>query len=168
MDVCQKCAAEAKALGIAKWVEVSTAQVYAPGAPKKPCTEASKLDPWTRLAKFKLDCEEMLKKSGLNVSILRPAMVYGPGDTSSIAPRIIVAAGEKTKEATLFSSRRLLFFFSLVYKKLDEKQKNLWTKELGLNTVHVDDVCAAIWAARGWPNGQVYNLSDQSEVRKRR
>ncbi len=46
-----------------------------------------------------------------------------------------------------------------VYKKLDEKQKNLWTKDLGVNTVHVDDVCAAMWAARSFENGSVFNVS---------
>lgn len=79
----------------------------------------------------------------MNISILRPALVYGPGDTSTLAPRIIVAA---------------------VYKKLDEKQKNLWTKDLGLNTVHVDDVCAAIWAAREWNSGTLYNVVDKNKT----
>jgi len=142
LDVCQKCAAEAKELGIKKWVEVSTAQIYAPPK-KKPNAEDAKIEPWTKLAKFKYDVEEYLKTTGLNVSILRPAMVYGPGDTSTLAPRIIVAA---------------------VYKKLDEKQKNLWTKDLALNTVHVDDVCGAIWAAREWKNGTTYNVVDKSET----
>jgi hypothetical protein len=129
--------------------------VYAPGSNKKACDESAKIDPWTKLAKFKFDCEgrrfyyyyyyyyfyffpaELLKKSGLNVSILRPAIVYGPGDTSGLAPRIIIGA---------------------VYKKLGEKQKNLWTKDLCLNTVHVDDVCAAMWAARDFENGTYYFL----------
>jgi len=140
LDVCVKCAAEAKELKVKKWVEVSTAQVYEPN-PKKPCDESAKIEPWTKLAKYKYDVEEFLKKSGLNVSILRPVMVYGPGDTSSLAPRIIVAA---------------------VYKKLGEKQKNLWTKDLAINTVHVLDVCAAMWAARGWENGATFNLADKS------
>jgi len=142
LDVCQKCAAEALELKVKKWVEVSTAQVYSP-SPKKPCDETAKIEPWTKLAKYKYDAEEFLKKSGLNVSIVRPVMVYGPGDTSSLAPRIIVAA---------------------VYKKLDEKQKNLWNKDLAINTVHVVDVCAALWAAREWPNGTVYNLCDKSNT----
>lgn len=142
LDVATKCAAEAKAIGVKKWIEVSTAQVYAPN-PKKPCDESGKIEPWTKLAKYKYDVEEMLKKTGLDVAILRPALVYGPGDVSSLAPRIIVAA---------------------VYKKLNEKQKNLWTKDLAMNTVHVVDVCAAIWVARGWPNGTVYNLADSSNT----
>ena len=38
-------------------MELSTAQVYAP--PKKGRNdEAGKIEPWTRLAKFKFDCEE--------------------------------------------------------------------------------------------------------------
>jgi len=143
LDVCQKCATEALALKVKKWVEVSTAQVYQPPKGKKSNDESAKLEPWTRLAKYKLDCEDYLKKCGLNVTILRPALVYGPGDTSGLAPRIIIAA---------------------VYKKLDEKQKNLWTKDLSLNTVHVEDVCGAMWAARTFENGSVFNVVDKSET----
>ena len=142
LDVCVKCAAEAKELGVKKWVEVSTAQVYAP--PKKKANdESGKIEPWTKLAKYKFDAEEHLKGTGMNVSILRPALVYGPGDTASLAPRIIVAA---------------------VYKKLDEKQKLLWSKDLAMNTVHVDDVCAAIWAAKNWDSGTIYNVVDKSQT----
>merc|ERR1711991_738281 len=142
LDVCQKCVKEAQDLKVKKWVEVSTAQVYA-STKKKFADENAKLEPWTKLAKYKLECEEFLKGSGLNVSVLRPSIVYGPGDTSGLAPRIIVGA---------------------VYKKLDEKQKNLWTKDLGLNTVHVDDVCAAMVAAIKWDNGTLYNVVDKNET----
>jgi len=143
LDVCTKCMKEAEELKVKKWVELSTAQVYAPGSKKKTCDESAKIEPWTKLAKFKYDCENLLKGSSLNVSILRAAIVYGPGDTSGLAPRIIIGA---------------------VYKKLGEKQKNLWTKDLGLNTVHVEDVCSAMWAAREFDNGSIYNLADKSET----
>jgi hypothetical protein len=43
LDVCQKCAAEALELKVKKWVEVSTAQVYA-ASPKKPCDESAKIE----------------------------------------------------------------------------------------------------------------------------
>ena len=142
LDVCQKCAKEAQEVGCKKWVELSTAQVYSP--PKKGhCDENAKLEPWTKLATYKLQAEEFLKTTNLNVTILRAAIIYGPGDTAGLAPRIIVGA---------------------VYKKLNEKQKNLWTKDLGLATVHVDDVCAAMWAAREFENGSIYNLADQGNT----
>lgn len=32
-----------------------------------------------------------------------------------------------------------------VYKKLGETMKLLWNQDLYLNTVHVDDVCRAVW-----------------------
>jgi len=143
LDVCIKCAAEASELGVKKWVEVSTAQVYDPPKKGKVAAENAKLAPWTKLAKFKLDAENHLASTGLNYSVLRPATVYGPGDCSGVAPRIIVGA---------------------VYKKLDEKQKNLWTKDLALNTVHVDDVCAAMWASREFDSGSVYNLADKANT----
>jgi len=143
LDVCVKCSGEAKAIDVKKWVEVSTAQVYEPTKKNKHSTESSPLKPWTKLATYKLEAEKHLLASGLNVSILRPAIVYGPGDTSGIAPRIIVGA---------------------VYKKLGEKQKNLWTKDLALNTVHVDDVCQAMWDSKAWENGTVYNLADKSDT----
>ena len=144
LDVVVKCAAEAKKIGVKKWIEVSTAQVYAP--PKKGmCNESAKLDPWTKLATYKLQAEEHLRTTGLQLTILRPAIVYGPGDTSGLAPRIIVGA---------------------VYKKLGEKQKNLWTKDLSLNVVHVEDVCGAILLAAksNWDSGVVFNLADHGHT----
>jgi len=78
----------------------------------------------------------------LEYVILRPAIVYGPGDTYGLAPRIIVGA---------------------VYKFLQDKQKNLWNAELAMNTVHVHDVCKAIWAAGNTiKSGSVYNLADKN------
>lgn len=58
--------------------------------------------------------------------ILRPSIVYGIGDLTGLTPRISCAA---------------------VYKKINEKMKFLWGKELKLSTVHVMDVCSAIWIA---------------------
>lgn len=37
-----------------------------------------------------------------------------------------------------------------VYKFLDEEMKWLWTKDLRTNTVHIDDVTRALWAAAEW------------------
>lgn len=51
-----------------------------------------------------------------------------------------------------------------VYKHLGEKMELLWTEKLRLNTVHVEDVAAALWllAECGAP-GEVYNLVDEAD-----
>ena len=62
-ETAEKCSAAAKANGVERWVEVSTAQVYEP--PKKaPATEESPLKPWTVLATYRLKAEEIVKSQG--------------------------------------------------------------------------------------------------------
>ena len=84
-----------------------------------------------------------MRASRLNFVIVRPAIVYGPGDQNGITPRIIVGA---------------------VYKKRAEKMELLWTKDLNLHTVHVRDVVRALWylTSKG-DSGQIFNLADESE-----
>lgn len=142
LDVLKKCSAEAEKLGVKKWVEVSTAQVY--DAKSKASKEDAKLKPWTNLAKYKLEAEKHLATTKLDYVILRPAIVYGPGDTYGIAPRIIVGA---------------------VYKHKKEKMKNLWNADLCMNTVHVVDVCKAmVHAANKLKKGDVFNLADKNKT----
>jgi len=137
------CATEAAKQGVKRFVEVSTAQVYEPTP--KPKAEGGKLEPWTNIAKFKLQVEEELKKiSGLDFVIVRPAIVYGPSDRTGIAPRIICGA---------------------IYKHLDKKMKFLWTGELKINTVHVRDVVRALFhLCTHGASGAVYNLADKSDT----
>lgn len=142
LDVLKKCSKEAEEIGVKKWVEVSTAQVYQPG--KSPSKEDGKLKPWTNLAKYKLEAEKHLATTKLDYVILRPSIVYGPGDTYGLAPRIIVGA---------------------VYKYTKEKMKNLWNGDLAMNTVYVMDVCKAlVHAATKLKKGDVYNLNDKSKT----
>ena len=48
--------------------------------------ETDKVKPWTQIAKYKLQAEEELRKiAGLNLIIVRPAIVYGPGDVAGIS-----------------------------------------------------------------------------------
>jgi len=142
-DVAVKVGDAAKKAGVDKFVEMSTAQVYQPHSKKS--KEDAKIEPWTAQAKYKYRCEQHLASiGGLPLVILRAATVYGPGDTSGIAPRIITAA---------------------VYKHLDEKMKFLWSGDLKMNTVHVFDVCKAMWhAATTIPAGTIYNLADKNET----
>lgn len=143
IDVAVTCAKAAAARKVGKYICVSTAQVYDSG--KKPSAEDDKIKPWTKLAKAKLAAEEELRKiSGLNLIVVRPAIVYGPGDISGITPRLITGA---------------------VYKHLGETMEFLWDKELKINTVHVDDLCAALWfLSQQGKIGEVYNVADSNDT----
>jgi len=143
LDLSVKCATEAVKQGVDRFVEVSTAQVYEPK--KKASKEDSSAKPWTGIATYKLQAEAALKKmDGLKLNIVRPAVVYGPGDSAGISPRLICGA---------------------VYRHLGEKMKFLWSADLRLNTVHVYDVCKALWhVATRCPVGQTYNLADKSDT----
>ncbi|TPX38041.1 hypothetical protein SmJEL517_g00044 [Synchytrium microbalum] len=147
-------AKEAAKRGIKVFVEVSTAQVYE--ADKKPSNEDSKIKPWTLIAKYKSKAELEIKKiAGLNLIIVRPAIVYGPGDILGLTPRLIIGA---------------------VYRHLKEEMKLLWTKDLKINTVHVNDVVRALWyvaatkeeqGGRTAPvkaGGETYNFADKGDT----
>jgi len=80
----------------------------------------------------------------LNLVIIRPSIVYGPGDITGITPRLITGA---------------------VYKQLGETMEFLWDKDLRINTVHVTDVCAALWhLCTNGTLGEVYNLVDTNDT----
>jgi len=143
LDVSVCCATAAAKRNVKKYIEVSTAQVYDSG--KKPSSETDKIKPWTKLAKAKFAAEEELRKiKGLNLLIVRPAIVYGPGDITGVTPRLITGA---------------------VYKHLGETMEFLWEKDLKINTVHVLDVCAALWfLAQNGQLGEAYNLADSNDT----
>jgi nucleoside-diphosphate-sugar epimerase len=143
IDVSVQCANAAAKRGVQRFIEVSTSQVYEAG--KKASTEEEKPKPWTKLAKAKLQAEEELKKiKGLNLILVRPAIVYGPGDILGVTPRIICAA---------------------VYKHLGETMEFLWDKDLRMNTVHVKDVCAGLWhLCLNGKLGEIYNFADTGDT----
>jgi hypothetical protein len=125
-----------------KFIQVSTAQVY--DSDKKPSKEAGKLKPWTKLAQFHKQAEDELKAMKLPLVIVRPAQVYGPCDRVGLTPRFICAA---------------------VYKHLKQKMTFMWAADLKMNTVHVRDVCGAIWhlLQQGKP-GDIFNLADKTDT----
>jgi nucleoside-diphosphate-sugar epimerase len=121
-------ATEAARRGVKAFVECSTGIVYAPD--RKPRTEADKLKPWLKLAKAKLEAEQELAKiPGLNLVILRLAHVYGEYDSGFIAKALCLAR---------------------VYQEQQRELKWLWTEDLRINTVHVEDVASALWTAAEW------------------
>jgi len=124
-----------------KWIELSTAIVYE--GSKTPLTEKGLIAPWNVVAEFRYQAEKILiQQAKLSCTILRASIVYGPGDTHGIMPRLVMAAA---------------------YKEANEKMKCLWTKGVQINTVHVRDVCAAMWEVTKYENlPVVLNLSDRS------
>lgn len=119
---------EAAKRGVRVFVEASTGMVYAPG--KSPRKETEKLKPWLNYAKVKLEAEEALAQiPGLNLVILRLAHVYGEYDSGFIAIALCLAR---------------------IYQERDRELKWLWTEELRINTVHVEDVARALWKAAKW------------------
>ncbi len=52
-----------------------------------------------------------------------------------------------------------------VYKHLGETMEFLWDKELKMHTVHVEDVCAALWhLTSNGENGEIFNLADTGDT----
>ncbi|KAG6967903.1 hypothetical protein JG687_00004026 [Phytophthora cactorum] len=96
-------------------------------------------------AKYKLEAEEEIRRmTDLKVVFLRLATVYGSADSAGLMPRIVCAAS---------------------YVKLEEKMKLLWDAEMRVNTVHVYDVCQALWHLTSAGNdGEVYNLVDKNDT----
>lgn len=142
------CAKAAAQRGVKVFVCASTAQIYE--GEKKANTEDCKMKPWTLIGRYKMKAEEAMKTvPGLNALVFRMAIVYGPGDTSGITPRLITGH---------------------VYKKLGQEMKLLWTKDLKINTVHVSDVVRAMWIGARWYREtnktgiMVFNLADKGDT----
>ncbi|KAI9806867.1 MAG: hypothetical protein M1833_002525 [Piccolia ochrophora] len=119
---------EAAKRGVKAFVEVSTGMVYKPD--QVPRKESDKTKPWLKMAKYKLMAEEELAKiEGLNLIIVRLPHVYGEYSSKFIATALSLAR---------------------VYQHLGKEMKWLWTKELRVNTVHVEDTARALWHAAEW------------------
>jgi len=138
------CGAEGANQKVEKYICCSSAEVY--DASSKPCDESASIKPWTGIGKAKAKSEEELKKlSNLNLIVVRPAIIYGPGDTKGLAPRFCIGA---------------------VYKKTGEKlEYPSWFEESKISTVHVKDVARALWhLATNGKKGDVYNLADKNDT----
>lgn len=84
VEVAKTVIAEAKKhAGLKRIFDLSTAQVYAHGS--KPSSESGKIKPWTGIAEAKQEVEQLWLDSGLPIVILRPAIVYGPGDQNGLS-----------------------------------------------------------------------------------
>jgi len=135
-----KAAADTK---VARFIHVSTAQVY--DADKKASKENDKIKPWTGIAKAHVEAENFVKGTpGLNYVIVRPAIVYGTGDVSGLTPRLIIGS---------------------IYKEQQEKMETLYSSGLRINTVHADDVAKAlVFLLKNGKSGDIFNLCDSNET----
>lgn len=142
IDVTEKCAKAAAAMG-AKFIQISDARVYKQSS--KPVNEDGTIKPWTKLADAHYKAEQILKSiPGLNYVILRPSVIYGPGDRSStIMNRLVIGAIYQYKKKTMLVP---------------------FTGKIVISTVHVRDVANAIIAACQAKSGSVYNVSDPGYI----
>uniref|UniRef100_A0A6P7FUD5 Uncharacterized protein LOC114334218 n=1 Tax=Diabrotica virgifera virgifera TaxID=50390 RepID=A0A6P7FUD5_DIAVI len=137
------CAKEAAQQKAKHYVELSSGNMYS--SEKVLHKEDGPIEPWTFVAKWKRQVEKKLAEmSELTYTILRLPIVYGLGDKSGLMPRIIAAS---------------------IYKHVGETMKLLWNSELRISTVHVQDVCKAVWfvSNREDTNGQIYNVVDDAD-----
>jgi len=144
LKVSLNCATASRDHGIGCYVEISSGQMFSDE--KTPHKENDKVEPWTSIAKHKLEVEKEIKSiNGLNYIVVRPAIVYGFGDRTGLVPRLVIGG---------------------LYHYMGEKMKVLWGNELVMNTVHVEDLCRAIWhlASRKDSFGQVFNVVDDGKT----
>lgn len=131
-------------------VEFSTGMVYKPPGSSTissgGCKEDAPLKPWLKVAKAKLEAEEVVaalaRKGKLNYVTLRLAHVYGPYDVGFLSRGLCLAR---------------------VYQSQGKPMKWLWGSGLRINTVHVQDVCSVAWAAALWARKNPPHASSSAE-----
>ena len=107
----------------------------------------------------RLEAEKLVQNvRGMEHVILRPAIVYGTGDLTGLSQwkharntRRVIAMQIPTSVhlslvSTLFCSAAPRLACASVYQLLKEKMRFLWSDDLRLNVVHVDDLAAAMWS----------------------
>ncbi|CAH2040155.1 unnamed protein product, partial [Iphiclides podalirius] len=137
-NVARQCAK----MKVGRYVEISSGHMHSSDKPQK---EDCTLEPWTVEGRMKAKVEQELKnlEPELSYTVIRPAIVYGIGDRRSLTPRLLIGA---------------------IYKHLGQTMKLLWTADLKMNTVHVADLCRAIWRLGLDPDacGHTYNAVDEA------
>jgi nucleoside-diphosphate-sugar epimerase len=137
---------EAAKRGVKAYVEMSTGTVY--NSNKSPQKESDKTSkPHTKQAKWKLAAEEELAKiANLNLCVLRMPHVYGPYVGRWLGTQLALAR--------LYQERS---------KDKPETMKYLWSSDMRVNTLHVEDAASAAWQAAAWraTNDSIPGSSDK-------
>lgn len=155
------CARESKAAGVGSYLEISCCVASNKRQAHK---ENDPIDPVTKIAKLKARAEEEISKiEGIRRVILRPGVVYGPGDKSNLG-KIILSL--KTHIDFFFSVSFLIL--GAIYNFLGERLRLLWSATVKMNTVHVKDVCRAVefvLTRAGSPSDfDIYHVVDDSDT----
>ncbi|XP_026816815.1 uncharacterized protein LOC113556204 [Rhopalosiphum maidis] len=140
------CARTAAKFGVNRYIEVSSGQLTA--SHKGPIKEDDKVIPLTSIAKYKYEVEKQLKTiPNLKYTIVRPAIVYGIGDRTGLTPTIAIGS---------------------LYRGLGEPVRILWKGSTSCNTIHVEDICRAVWHLSKSPEaiGETYNLVDSGQTKQ--
>lgn len=97
----------AAAAGVERLVHVSSLAVTGPAVRGRPLDERATPRPLTAYGRSKLAGEEAVRRSGARFTIVRPPVVYGPGDRQllpvfRLARRgVVLALGDPTQELSL-------------------------------------------------------------------
>ncbi|KAL2849175.1 hypothetical protein BJY01DRAFT_211172 [Aspergillus pseudoustus] len=138
--------------GIRSFVECSTAHVYKSGS--SPRKEGDKLQPWHKLAKWRLKAnEELMKIPNLHHVALRLPNVYGEYASGYFSTGICLAR---------------------VYVDMQKDLELLYSKDLKVNTLYVKDAASALWKAAEWrynapTDGSapiLFNVVDHNDTRQ--
>jgi UDP-glucose 4-epimerase len=116
----ERLARMAAAAGVRHFVFVSTIGVHGDETFGQPLTEQSSLAPHSLYAASKLEAERLLEalartSGGLGVTVLRPTLVYGPGNPGNLLTLLrAIARGMPLPLAAIRNRRRLTFVGNLV------------------------------------------------------
>lgn len=139
--LCGKLAAEFK---VKKFIQMSCCKIYKSASSGK-IKENYATEPWdVRYMNINEAERELKKMDGLNLVILRAAIVYGPYD--------------------FYGEMILRISGALIYKALGEKMRVMWDGGLKTNTVNVYDLSRAlIYSIAKCNKGDIFNLVDDND-----
>eukprot|EP01065_Artemidia_motanka_P051782 TRINITY_DN9189_c0_g1_i1.p1 TRINITY_DN9189_c0_g1~~TRINITY_DN9189_c0_g1_i1.p1 ORF type:complete len:393 (+),score=118.69 TRINITY_DN9189_c0_g1_i1:61-1179(+) len=152
LKVRQECAKIAAERGCDKYVEVSTTSVYKPKDEKgtKASKEGDAEEPGNVVSRRHLEAEKWVLENcpQLPVIIVRLPVVYGPADVHGLMPRLLCAAS---------------------YIQAGEPMEFLYSEDLRVNTLHVQDAVGGIWfLICSGQDREVYNLVDDSDTTQKK
>ena len=152
------CAQTAARNNVLRFIEISTAYVYKSHSRAAP-VEDEKPMPHGKIALAKREAEVvLLGMSGIEVVIARPALVYGgSGDINGgvLLGRAVCAACYTSGSGKSDPAA----------ERLPNEMTVLWDEHMKINTVHVSDVCRALWLLyRAAGARSIWNLCDRSDT----